>query len=265
MQLPLACFNGRMNQRPTPLLSLSPCGRRFILRCPHCGINREEPVDPTRNPYPFSYLSNCSSCHTRLHVDHQQIAGIQHSYARAKGVTPFGAIPAPVKGITTAVSQQAGNTSATRVVPAIDGAKAPIADAEKIPATVAMAGNEGGESQCTGSPAYLALNRASAAVAKVVRPSVLRFEGSLPNLFTKGLTMTKEATIKISDFSREFGAAAVISSLLVQALAKQPGFDRANFVADLQNGLSSLRLSNPADQAQVEKCVEILKLSAGDF
>lgn len=153
-----------------PLLSLSPCGRRFILRCPHCGINREEPVDPTRNPYPFSYLSNCSSCHTRLIVDHQQIAGIQHSYARAKGVTPFGAIPAaataPVKGITTAVSQQAGNTSATRVAPAIDGAEAPIADAEKIPATVAMAGNEGGESQCTGSPAYSAFEAPRADTGK---------------------------------------------------------------------------------------------------
>lgn len=124
-----------------PLLSLSPCGRRFILRCPHCGISREEPVDPARNPYPFSYLSNCSSCHTRLHVDHQQIAGIQHSYARAAFLTPFGAIPA---------------AATARVVPAIYGAKAPIAGVKKIPATVAMAGNEGGESQCTGSPAYSA-------------------------------------------------------------------------------------------------------------
>lgn len=75
-----------------PTFSLSPDGQHFVYTCPHCTTVRQEPVSPARNPMPFSYIPTCSGCHHLVEIDHQQIAAIQASYARASGKK----IPAPV-------------------------------------------------------------------------------------------------------------------------------------------------------------------------
>ena len=221
------------------LLVLSLDGQSFIHQCPHCHHQRSELVNPSLNPDPFSYLPNCSGCGQTLQIDSETIHNIQLSYSRS----------IPARGTSANSAAKAARLGAEKM-PDVSGRRTP--------------GAKGGDIKLPGSPEYSAITATRAETDLWVGlPSMLRFEGSLPNLLKKGRPMTTQARIQLSEFSPEFMVSTVIGSIIVQALSKQKGFDATSFVEALENALSSIRLSEESAQSQLEKCVEVLKINAG--
>ena len=64
-------------------LFLSADGQNFIYQCHGCRFIRYEPVDPERNPSPFSFIDHCY-CGQKIDLNWDTVWAAQESYSRAK-------------------------------------------------------------------------------------------------------------------------------------------------------------------------------------